>query len=808
MELLLKDIRFGIRMLVKQPAVTLIAVTALTLGIGLTTTMFSIVYGALIRGLPFEDSQRLVHVERTRLSENIQSMEVTIHDYLDYRAQQRSFEDLAAFYTGTVNVSGTEGRPDRYNGAFITAGAFPLIRTQPLMGRTFREGEDTPSAEPVILLGYGAWQSRFGGDPNVVGRTVRVNGETMTVIGVMPEGFAFPIQQEVWVPLRLDPLRLKRGEPQLTLEVFGRLKDGVTLDQASAEMAGIAKRLELEHKESNQGIGTILKPYTEEFIGREPTALLYTMLGGVFGVLLIACANVANLLLARAAVRSKEVAVRTALGASRLRVITQLLAEAFVLAAVGGILGLGVAAVGVRMFNRAIAGADPPFWIDIKVDPTVMLFVLGLTLVATLLAGLVPALRASGGNVSEVLKDEARGSSSFRLGRLSRALVIGEVALSCGLLVPAGLMIKSVTKLKTTDYGFATTDVFTARVGLFEATYPDTLSRLRLWEDLVRRLDGKPGVQSVALTTSLPTSGSGGGPLAVEGVAYSTDRDQPNTRMNIITPAYFRTFGVDLRQGRDFTWGDDANNLQVAIVNQSFARTHFPGQDPVGKRVRMGRVERNEGTWRTIVGVVPDMWLEALDDDDPAGMYVPLAQTDARFMSVAVRAQGDAMALTSLVRDQVAAAEPDLPIYFVRRMDEVIRLNGWFYGVFGTLFMIFGFAALFLASVGLYGVMAFAVRRRTQEVGVRMALGAQSGDILRMILWQGLVQLVVGVTIGLGLAFWLSRALRIILFRVESTDPTIFVAIVLTLGITGLIATLVPARRATQVDPVWALRYE
>ncbi len=802
-----QDLRHGIRLLLKQPAVTGIAVLALALGIGLTTTMFSIVYAAVIRGLPFERPHQLMHLERAKPSEDQPSLEVPIHDYTDWRAQQKSFEDLAAFDVGTVNVRGNEWKPERFSGAFITANAFSLLRVQPVLGRTFREDENRPDAPLVLLLSHGAWRNHFAGDPGVVGQTVHVNGEVATIIGVMAEGFAFPIREEVWVPLRMDPLRIERKQPGITLEVFGRLRDGVSRDQAAAELAAIAARLEKEYPETNRGITTVMKPYVDEFIGAEAVATLYAMLGAVFGVLLIACANVANLLLARAAARSKEIAVRTALGATRLRVMVQLLTESLVLALVGAFFGLGIAQLGIVLFNRAIVDTSPPFWIDIGIDRGVLLFVLGVTVLASLLAGLVPALRASGGNVSDVLKDEARGTSSFRLGRFSKGLVIAEIALSCGLLVPAGLMTKSVVRLKTTEFGFATHDVFTARVGLFEAVYPDTASRLRFYEELLRRLDGRPGVRAAALTSNLPVAGTGRWQFAVEGRAYAAERDYPLARRAVISPRYFDTFGVSLLQGRDVGPEDRAASLPVTIVNRVFAETHFPNQDPLGRRIRVGTGD-NAGPWLTVIGVAPDVWMQGIDDRDAAGFYVPLAQVDQRFMSIAIRTQGNPLDLTNLVRDEVVAIDPDLPIYFVNSMDGVIQQSSWFYGVFGGLFMVFGFVALFLASVGLYAVMAFSVRRRTQEVGVRMALGAEGRDVLRLILRQGMTQLAMGAVIGLGLAWWLARTLRVILFQVEPTDPLTFTTILATLALTGLLATIVPARRATRVDPAMALRYE
>ena len=414
---LLKDLRYGARKLVHNPGFSAVSVVTLALGIGLTTTMFSIVYGALMRGLPFEHPERIVSVRRANPVRGFEEMSVTPHDFADYRAQARSFESLAAFSNGTVNVSGSE-KPERFDGAYMTANAFDVLRARPLLGRTIRPGEDAVGAPAVVVLGYDLWQSRFRGDRGVIGRVIRVNAEQAEVVGVMPQGFKFPASEALWVPLR-RPLEAKRGEGS-DVFVFGRLKPGVTTDRATTEMATIAKRLAAAYPESNKDITAYVEPYTKSFIGKEPTQLLMTMLFAVFLVLLIACANVANLLLSQAAMRSKEVGIRTAMGASRGRIILQFLTEPLALAGVGAVLGVGLAAVGVRLFNASIAGTDPPFWIDIKIDGPILLFVLAVTLFATFVSGVLPAIRASGANVNEVLKDESRGSSSFRGGRLSQ----------------------------------------------------------------------------------------------------------------------------------------------------------------------------------------------------------------------------------------------------------------------------------------------------------------------------------------------------------------------------------------------------
>jgi predicted permease len=805
---LLWDLRVAARSLARHPALALLAVVALALGIGLTGAMFSIVHGAL-RDLPFEDPHRLVHLERNNLSQDIESMEVPIHDLVDWREAQTSFEGLAGFYSGTANLAGDGQRPERYEAAFIGPQAFPMLRVEAAVGRTFLPEEEGPAAPAVAILGHAVWQERFGGDEDVVGRTVRINGEPHTVIGVMPEGFEFPISEDLWLPLRLDPADPPRGSDDLlTLEVMARLRDGVSLDRAGLELAGIAERLAAEYPESNEGVGSVIKPYTDEYVGDEPRRLLLTMLGAVFGVLLIACANVANLLLARAALSTREVAVRSALGARRGRLAMRFLAEALVLAGGGAILGIGLAWAGVRFFNRAIEATDPPFWIDIELALPELAFVVGLALVAALLSGLVPALQGSGVRVNEVLKDESRGSSSLRLGRFSRGLVMVEVALSCGLLVAAGLMIRSVTNLRTLDYGFATESVLVSRVGLFEGDYPDEASRQRFFDEVSERVAALPGVEAAALTTSPPGLGSSGTRLEVAGRDYPRVQDVPFTRQAIVTPGFFDTFGVAVEQGRGLSPQDRRGALPVVVVNHSFVRRHLDdGVEVLGRRLRFGGPDGGE-EWRTVVGIVPDLAMGGLTDDEQDGTYVPLAQSDARFMTVAVRTAGDPLALADPVRREVQAIDPDLPLYFVDRLDGLIAQNNWFYSVFGTLFMAFGVAALFLATVGLYGVMAFSVSRRTHEVGIRLALGAEPGQVVRLIFRQGAWQLGVGLAAGLLLALALSRGIEMVLFRVEPWDPAIFLAVAALLAATGTAACLFPARRAARVDPATALHHD
>lgn len=809
MGLFLADLRQGVRMLGKHPGLAAIAIIALALGLGLTTTMWSIVWGGILRGLPFEKAEEIIHLERARPSHDIQSYGVPMGDFVAWREQQKSFEDLSAFYEGTVNVSGSEGRPERFEGGFVTAATFRLLRIQPILGRLFVEEEDRPGAAPVAMIGWDLWQNRFGGDSAVIGRTIRANGIAREIIGVMPRSFQFPTNAQIWYPLTVDPGAVPWGTGT-TLEVMGRLRAGVTLAMALTEFEGIAARLAEAHPKENEGVVPLLKPFTEEYVGDEPIIMLWTMMAAVFGVFLIACSNVANLLLARAATRTKEIAVRTALGASRWRIVSQLLAESLVLAAIGSLIGIVIAWVGCRLFVQAMEGTDPPFWIVIRLDGTVLAFAMGITVLAALISGIIPALQATRGNIHDVLKDESRGASSLRIGKFSRALVVVELALSGGLLVAAGFMIQSVVQRSRFDYGVPTEGVFTARVGLFEATYPDSASRARFWNSLSQQLQTLPGQRGVALQTELPGLWGWGQNVGIEGKTYEKEEDYPTTRRVAVTPGWFETFEVEVLDGRVLSTGDIGGTMPVAVATRGFAAKHFPGEAAVGRRVQLGGAESTE-PWLTIIGVVNDVWYDGTEDADEqigAVLFTPVAQGDYRFLSIAVAAQGDPMAFAGPVQAAVNAVDPDQPMYFVRTLKEEIRRVGWFYGVFGVLFIVFGGAALFLATVGVYGVVSFGVSQRTREIGVRMALGASGRSVLGLFLRQGGIQVAIGLSLGLVLAFFLAKGLNLVLFQVNTANPLMYAGVTLALAATSLLATLIPARRALGVDPMEALRYE
>ncbi|MEW6321920.1 MAG: ABC transporter permease [Acidobacteriota bacterium] len=802
------DLRLAMRVLGRQPGTSLLAVVALALGIGLTTTMFSIVNGAILRGLPFEDGDRIYHLARLKLLEGATDEDeaATLHDFADWRERQRTFEDLAAFHSGTANVVGPDGTPERYRGSWVTANTFRLLRVTPALGRDFVDADGRPGAERVVIIGDRVWRERFGGHPSAIGQSLRVNGTPMTVVGVMPPRFAFPATQELWVALPVDTVGAPRAD-STRVSVIGRLPRDRAVDQAEAEMATIAAQIAADHPDTNTGFGVVIRTYIEEFLGAQTIAALTTMLVAVLGVLLIACVNVANLVLARAVQRSKELAVRTAIGASRFRVVRQMLVEVLVLAVLGAGAGLALAAAGVELFNRAIVDTDPPFFIDIRIDGIVLLFVTGVTVLAALASGVVPAVRASRNDLMTILSDEGRGTSSLRVSRFSRGLVVAEMALSFGLLVMSVLVIQSILNIARVDFGFAMADVWTGRVVLPREEYPDAERQRQFADALVARAAAVPGVVSAALAVGVPP-GAPRDDIKLPGAVYENERGYPQARGNFVSPGYFNVLRVGVLQGRDFSLADRVDAERVAIVNESFARRFFP-DGALGRRFARARGEGDAQEWRTIVGIVPDLGMGDVDNGRvPEAFYLPLAQAPASSVALLLHASGPPLELTNAVRQAVREIDANLPVFGVTTIQDSVQQRTWAFRVFGSLFMAFGFAALFLATVGLYGVMAFSVSRRTQEIGVRMAVGATARDVSWQVLRQGLWPIGLGTALGLGLAAGLTTAMQLLLFRVSPYDPLTYVAVALILMATGILACLVPARRAAAVDPMHALRYQ
>ncbi len=809
MNQLLTDLRSGVRMLVKYPTLSIVAIVTLGLGIGLSTTVFCVVNGGLFKGLPFPDADRIVAVVGTNPAQNQPRQPISVQDLAVWKQRQTSFEKFGVYNFLPMNLSTEEGRPERFSGGLLTVEAFEALGVQPLYGRGFRDGDDRIGAEPLVLLGYDLWRDRYGSSQDIIGKTIKANGVQRTVIGIMPETFAFPIRESLWAPLALDPTAKPRGQGP-SYQVIARLKPGVSLAQAWVQATTIASQLASEFPQTNRGIGADVMPYAKTILGPEIYGLLYTMLGAGIGVLLIACVNVSNLLVARASLRRREVAVRMALGAGRHRVVRQHLTEVLVLATAGGAIGILLSIFGMRWFTQALSVNPPPFWITFDLDYRVLLFVLGLIVLASVFAGTLPAMHAARVSAGAALKDDSRSSTSARLGRFSSGLVVVEMAVSCGLLIAAGLMIKSVVQLKNVQMPFAIDNVLTARVDLPPAAYPDSPASIRFFEQLLPRLGEVPGVEAATLSDGLPAAGNGSITVQIEGKAYPQNADYPLAREGIVTAGYFGTFQTSLLSGREFTPADVATGQPVAIVNESFARTHFPSIDPLGRQMKRIRPNAKE-PWLTIVGVVPDLLMEGIGNNNasPVGYYIPIAQSDvANGVRIAVRTRGEPSAVTPLVRSAVMSLDPDLAIYEISTLRRVIDRQTWFYTVFGTFFMAFGFCALFLAAAGLYGVMSFAVTQRTREMGVRSALGAQGVQLILLVMRKSVVQLAIGLALGLGLALVASGALQPVLYHVNPRDSSVFAGVIATLAVASLIASFLPARRVTKIDPMLALATE
>jgi predicted permease len=799
-----QDVRFAGRMFRKRPGATALAVVALALGIGLTTTMFSIVQGVILRGLPFEDADRIQYL--TLVSPSNPRGRVNAHDFMDWRSQQQSFESMEGYVTTTLTVTSPSGYPERVPSARLTPGVLRALRAAPAMGRDFTDADVLAGAPPVIILGHTVWESQFQSSRQAIGQVVHVNGVPTTVVGVMPPKFGFPQSAFAWVPLAVT-LEPKRGTGMF-FNVIGRLKSGTSIESARAEIVGISAQLATVHPE-NKDLRGIVEPFVRQTIGSEVVATLLTMLGAVFGVMVIACVNVTNLQLARAAERTKEVAIRVAIGAGRWRIVRQTLVEGLVLSTVGALAGVALAWAGTEIFSRAIVDTNPPFWIDVRLDPVVLLFVTAIAVTAALVSSLVPGWRLARTDVNGALKDEGRGTTSLRMGRFTRWLVVVEVTVSCVLLVVSGLMIRSIVVTSRFDVPFATEDVFLGGIMLDERNFPTPADLARSHMDIEEKLSLVPGIRAVALATGYPRVG-GGSIVDIEGRTFDGPEAYPRAQSVVGSTRYFDVLRVKPLLGRVFDRTDAEAGLPVVVVDETFARVHLP-EGPIGRRIRFGQ-QRTEGLsfesspWLTVVGVVPALVETSRTDQVSTLVFRPLTQAPTRSLRVFAVTAGDPLAVTSGVRTTLADIGGGTPLTNPTTLAAAIWQEGWPVRVFGGLFMAFGFAALVLASAGLYGVMAFGVQQRTQEIGVRMAMGAGRGRVLRMILWQGVWRVGLAVAVGLVPGWQLGKALGEIIRGVSPSDPLVLSITALTLLASGAVASLVPALRAASVDPIVALR--
>ncbi|MFL6589642.1 MAG: ABC transporter permease [Chthoniobacterales bacterium] len=804
---MLRDLRYACRMLVKTPGFTAIAVLAVALGIGASTTMFSAINALLLRPMPYiTDQDRLVAVSEFFAKDPGHDTGTAFPDYLDWKKNTTTLEGIAAIQEATFIVSGGD-KPERYLGGQISANAFSFLGVQPILGRQFRPEEDDLNAPPVALIGYQVWQEHFAGDRGVVGKMIPINGKQVTVIGVMPKGWRFPEICDIWMPLQMEEKDHVRGT--FFLDCIGKMKKGVSIEQARAELQAINARITSQYPDSNTGVNVHVTSFREESV-RNFKTLTVLVMGAVLFVHLIACANVANLLLARGATRGKEVGIRLALGASRRQIIRQLLAESLVLGMVGSAFGLLFAVWGVDLMLTALPN-EVPYWIRFDFDWRIFLFALGIGALSSVLFGLLPALQSSNPQLVDALKEGGRtGGGGAKGQRVRNSLVVAEVALALVLLVGAGLMMRSFMYLEKTDIGMDPSRTLTFRVGLPDAQFPAEQAA-RFFAQLVPKLGALPGVEAAGATTSLPASGNIGiSAFVLDGEPEPKQlQDARNMRQLIITPGYFQTTHIPLLRGRDFNTADAKDAPRVAIIDEDGARAWFPNDDAIGHQLRFLDKPGEPPKWSTIVGIVRPVVYDRLTKRTPMpAVYFPQDQVPSRFMSVMMRTKTDPAKFSNLARSTVLSVNKDLPIYRVLTMDEVVAQSFWDRRFFGTLFGIFAGLALFLASLGLYGVMSYSVRQRTQEIGVRMALGAQTGDVLRLVTRQGLRLILSGLAIGFVSAFFLAQLLSGSLEGISAHDPPSFAVVPIVLFMVGLAACYLPARAAMRLDPMDALRYE
>jgi len=801
---LLQDLRYAVRALLKNPSFALIAIVTLALGIGANTAIFSIVNAVLLRPLKYPDPEQLVLVTDTQPPSDETPADYA--EYLDWREQAQIFQHLAAYFNTTFTLTGL-GDPQQLWGARISANTLPTLGVNPIMGRGFRLEEEVRGSERVALISYGFWQRQFAGDPKVVGQSITLDTNPFTVIGVLPSTFRAlnPVdiqtgqERDVWIPLRLNAEIAPRGLHFMT--VFGRLRPGVSIEQANAAMAGVNANLQKVHSINH---GARLISLQQAIVPQTMRTSLFLLLGAVGFVLLIACGNVANLLLARSTARQKEIAIRLALGASRARLARQLLTESLLLALLSGAAGLLISLWGVSVFVTA-ARALIPRLDEVGLDFRVLLFTLGVSLATGLLFGLVPAWRASKSAMHETLKEGGRTGVGAGQQRLRGLLVVAEMALSLVLLIGAGLLVKSFVHVLTADKGFDVEQVLTANLTLSSVKYGEPKQQALFFQQFLESVKTVPGVEAAAIVNNAPLAGGGtNGGIIIEGRPDDPQK-RPIAEKSIISPEYFNVMRTSLVRGRVFNDRDNVSGVPVAIINESLARRYFAGEEPIGKRIDFNW--DTKGT-QEIVGIVRDVKQYGLDLPTEPTIYVPYLQRPDSGMTAVVRSSLDPASLVGALRKQLIALDKEQPLAQVRTMEQVVAESTAQRRVMVMVSAVFGALALLLAALGLYGVMAYTVTLRTREIGVRMALGAQRGDVLRLVIRNGMALALIGIAVGLTGAVALTRLMVSLLFNVTPTDAITFTVVPALLILVALLACFIPARRATKVDPLVALRYE
>ena len=807
MNKLIQDLRYGLRTFLKRPGFVVIAVATLALGIGASTVIFTVVDAALIRGLPYKEPNRLVHLWEKTSKQEFSKREFSYPDYQDYQ-QNNVFEGIAGYTGGNALLSGS-GETESIPAPRATANFFSVLGVDALVGRTFQQGEDVPGTPKVTVLTYGFWQRKFGGDRGAIGQTLTINGEPHTIVGVLPASFQFALRAaDVWLPYQPTQNQLTRRYMHGT-NAIGRLKPGVTPEQAQAELNIIASRIEQQHNDSHAGTTARIVPLQEEVVGTV-RPILFVLLAAVAFVLLIACANVASLLLTRALSRQKEVGIRAALGASRGRLVRQLLTESLLLSLAGGAAGVLIAYWGVPALVATLPQNQLnalPFLKSLNIDLSILGFSLGLSLLTGLVFGLAPALQSSRLDLNEVLKEGGRQSSAGTGQRLRSALVVGEIAMAVVLLVGAGLMMKSLLRLLQTNIGFNTENLLTMTVVLPPAKYTDNNQRVSFNTQLQERVQSLPGVSGAGTVDILPVNAGNTTRFVIDGDPLPPPGKETEANIRVVNGSYFQTIGVPLLAGRMFDARDNAQAPGVVIIGKTIADRMFAGRDPVGMRLRYPSVQVDP---ITIVGVVGDVKITGLDEAVKPVLYYPYGQSPGLGANVVVRTTADPASLATSVRNEVRNLESEAAILNVNTMDGMIsQTQASFIRRFPALLIsIFAGVALLLASIGIYGVVSYSVSQQIHYIGIRIALGAGPADILKMVLKQGLVLAVAGLAIGVVAALGLMRLLTSLLFEVKTTDVTVFGIVTGTLFVVALLACYLPARRATKVDPLVALRYE
>ena len=803
------DFRFGLRQLAKSPGFTIIATMALALGIATATTMFTFFNALLLRPLPFiADEATFLRLRVYNVTTPDGDFDFSVPDFVDIRNQVQSLSGAITTWNRTYILAGAD-HPERVQGSWITADGFQTLGSTPLLGRTFRRDESKPGSPEVVILNYGLWQSAYGGKPDIIGSTITLNAKPATVVGVMPQGFGFPDTSSLWQPFPDDVQSAEEHRGSHGWPVWARLKPGVTLGQVQAELDTLAARLEHDHPVTNTNLRWRAFLARDEATRHEKRPVTL-MMGAVLAVLFIACGNVANLLLARAASRSREIAVRAALGAGRVRIIRQMLTESLLLGALGGAFGL-ILTFWETDFVLSFIPVEIPFWIRFETDWRVMTFALCATVGASMFFGIFPALHASRPDLTQELKDGARGgTSSGRARRVRSALVVVQLALTLVLLVVAGLMSRSFLKLQSAEPGIEINNVLTFRAGIPPTIERDQKIAQQFFENAEQLLRETPGVEAAGWMSYLPLQDStNDNSFAIEGRPEPKPGERPFSLVRAVTPGVFTALRIPLHRGRLLNEQDRADKPTVIVIDEAFARKFFANEDPLGRRISFGAPSDGEKRkWVTIVGVIGNIIQRPTDPEPQPNIWGSFLQGPDNFMSAVVRVQGNPASFTKAVQQAVVAARPGTPIYFVKPMTKVASDTLWSKRFFGGLFASFAALALFLASIGIYGVMAYAVSQRTQEIGVRMALGAQPTEVVKLILKQGLVLVSLGLAIGFVTSWGAAHALSGLLYGIEPHDPPTFIAVPLLLGLVGLAACWIPSRKATRVDPMIALRAE